>query len=200
MCVRGVRGPSGAVTRRFPRSPATWGSGEGPHPRRVHGRIRACRPIGIGPKAPTGLKRRLPARAECRGAGRCAAPRDTPPLSPPAGRGPAHRRLGERVGSDCAGSHLFADLRGRLLGSRRIRLDRFVGSRSYVPWDAPHACRGRAASRRGPVVHQHAARPHEHRIRDPFDECESRAPCWAAVWPALSAFWSVTLRLALDLA
>ena len=49
MCVRGVRGPSRAVTRRFPRSPATWGSGEGPQPRRVHGRIRACRPIGIGP-------------------------------------------------------------------------------------------------------------------------------------------------------
>ena len=48
--MRGVRGPSGAVTRRFPRSPATWGSGEGPQPRRVHGRIRACRPIGIGPK------------------------------------------------------------------------------------------------------------------------------------------------------
>ena len=27
------------------------GIGEGPHPRRVHGRIRACRPSGIGPKA-----------------------------------------------------------------------------------------------------------------------------------------------------
>ena len=25
------------------------GIGEGPHPRRVHGRIRACRPGGIGP-------------------------------------------------------------------------------------------------------------------------------------------------------
>ena len=29
MCVRGVRGPSGAVTRRFPRSRATWESGRG---------------------------------------------------------------------------------------------------------------------------------------------------------------------------
>ena len=29
MCVRGVRGPSGVVTRRFPRSQATWESGRG---------------------------------------------------------------------------------------------------------------------------------------------------------------------------
>ena len=29
MCVRGVRGPSGAVTRRLPRSPATWEPGRG---------------------------------------------------------------------------------------------------------------------------------------------------------------------------
>jgi hypothetical protein len=37
MSVRGVRGPSGAVTRRFPRSQSYGGIGEGPHPRCVHG-------------------------------------------------------------------------------------------------------------------------------------------------------------------